>query len=107
MDVTSRTYASLHRKLLQQYFNDCGIDLETGQGEVTAESMQIVMDNLVRSGRIQMFNNVNRFGGYAGTKNKPKRADTVFNAVLQGLGYKVDKRRLTRSQGARICMVYR
>ena len=54
-----------------------------------------------------MFNNVNRFGGYAGTKNKPKRADTVFNAVLQGLGYKVDKRRLTRSQGARICMVYR
>ena len=99
VDVTSRTYASLHRKLLQQYFNDCGIDLETGQGEVTAESMQIAMDNLIRTDRIQMFNNVIRFGGYAGTKNKPKRADTVFKAVCKALGYKVDKRRLPRSQG--------
>lgn len=69
--------------------------------------MQIVMDNLVRSDLIQVFNNVIRFGGYVGTKNKPKRADTVFNDFTKALGYKVDKRRLTRSQGARICMVYR
>lgn len=99
VDVTSRTYASLHRKLLRQYFNDCGIDLENGQGEVTAEAMQRAMDNLISTERIQMFNNVIRFGGYAGTKNKPKRADAVFKAVCKALGYKVDKRRLPRSQG--------
>lgn len=99
VDVTSRTYASLHRKLLRQYFNDCGIDLKTGEGEVTAEAMQIAMDNLIRTERIQMFNNVIRFGGYAGTKNKPKRADAVFKAVCKALGYKADKRRLPRSKG--------
>lgn len=99
VDVTSRTYASLHRKLLLNYFNDCGIDLKTGEGEVTAEAMQIAMDNLIRTERIQMFNNVIRFGGYAGTKNKPKRADAVFKAVCKALGYKADKRRLPRSKG--------
>lgn len=99
VDVTSRTYASLHRKLLRQYFYDCGIDLETGRGDVTAEAMQTAMDNLMNTERIQMFNNVIRFGGYAGTKNKPKRADTVFKSVCKALGYKVDKRRLPRSQG--------
>ena len=99
IEVTSRTYASLHRKLLQQYFKDCGIDIKTGKGEVTTESMQTAMDNLIRTDRIQMFNNVIRFGGYAGTKNKPKRADTVFKAVCHALGYKVDKRRLPRSLG--------
>lgn len=99
VDVTSRTYASLHRKLLRQYFNDCGIDIETGAGEVTAESMQLAMDNLIKTDRIQMFNNVIRFGGYAGTKNKPKRPDTVFKSVCKALGYKTDKRRLPRSQG--------
>ena len=99
VDVTSRTYASLHRKLLRQYFYDCGIDLETGRGDVTAESMQRAMDHLISTERIQMFNNVVRFGGYSGTSNRPKRADTVFKSVCKSLGYRVDKRRLPRSQG--------
>lgn len=46
-----------------------------------------------------MFNNVIRFGGYSGTSNRPKRADTVFKSVCKSLGYRVDKRRLPRSQG--------
>lgn len=79
--------------------NDCGINIKTGEGEVTAEAMQKAMDNLISIDRLEMFNNVIRFGGYAGTKNKPKRADTVFKAICKANGYKVDKRRLPRSQG--------
>lgn len=99
LDVTSRTYASLHRKISRKYFEDCGIDLSTGEGEVTAEAMQKAMDNLVSFDRIQMFNNVVRFSGSLGTKNKPKRADTVFRAICKAHGYEVDKKRLPRSQG--------
>lgn len=99
VEITSRTYASLHRKLLRKYFKDCGIDLITGKGEVTTDAMQIAMNNLISTERIQMFNNVIKFGGYSDTKNKQKRSDVLFKSICKSLGYKVDKRRLPRSKG--------
>ncbi|WP_392563230.1 plasmid replication protein, CyRepA1 family (plasmid) [Orbus sturtevantii] len=99
VDILSRTFASLHRKLLRRYFDDCGINIKTGEGDVTTEAMQKAMDNLIDIERLEMFNNVIRFGGYTGTKNKPKRADTVFKAICKSHGYKINKRRLPRSQG--------
>ena len=99
MEVTQRTYASLHRKTARQYFTTCGIDPDTGIGEATQEAMSAAMAQLMDAGTADRFNNVLRFGGYINPKGRPKRPETVFKQVCEAFGYATTKRRLPRSQG--------
>ncbi|ENG6269780.1 hypothetical protein ABU553_003745 [Yersinia enterocolitica] len=99
MEVTQRTFASLHRKAARAYFSTCGIDPDTGKGEATQESMKAAMEQLMNKERAEEFNSVLRFGGYISQKGKPKRPETVFRQVCEAFGYSTDKRRLPRSQG--------
>ncbi|EMN6592020.1 hypothetical protein WBU38_005357 [Escherichia coli] len=99
MEVTQRTFASLHRKAARAYFSTCGIDPDTGKGEATQESMKAAMEQLMNKERAEEFNSVLRFGGYISQKGKPKRPETVFRQICEAFGYSTDKRRLPRSQG--------
>lgn len=101
MEVTQRTFASLHRKAARAYFSTCGIDPDTGKGEATQEGMQAAMEQLMNKDRADEFNSVLRFGGYISRNGKPKRPETVFKQVCEAFGYATAKRRLSRSQGLR------
>lgn len=99
LEVTQRTYASLHRKAAREYFSLCGIDPDTGEGEATQAGMKAAMEKLMGAATADRFNNVLRFGGYINPKGKPKRPETVFKQVCEAFGYVAQKRRLTRAQG--------
>lgn len=99
MEVTQRTYASLHRKVAREYFTTCGIDPDTGAGEATQEGMKAAMEQLMDAATADRFNNVLRFGGYINPKGRPKRPETVFKQICESFGYSTQKRRLTRAQG--------
>lgn len=99
MEVTQRTFASIHRKAARAYFMACGINPDTGEGEATPEGMQAAMEQLMDLKRADEFNNVLRFGGYISPKGKPKRPETVFRQICEAFGYATQKRRLSRAQG--------
>ncbi|MJN99573.1 hypothetical protein DNX92_23720 [Salmonella enterica subsp. enterica] len=99
LEVTQRTYASLHRKVAREYFSTCGIDPDTGAGEATQEGMKAAMEKLMDASTADRFNNVLRFGGYINPKGRPKRPETVFKQICESFGYATQKRRLPRSQG--------
>lgn len=99
MEVTQRTYASIHRKVAREYFTTCGIDPDTGLGEATQEGMKAAMAKLMDASTADRFNNVLRFGGYINPKSRQKRPETVFKQVCEALGYATQKRRLSRAQG--------
>lgn len=99
MEVTQRTYASLHRKMAREYFSTCGIDPDTGAGEATQEGMKAAMEKLMDASTADRFNNVLRFGGYINPKGRPKRPESVFKQICESFGYATQKRRLSRSQG--------
>lgn len=99
LEVTQRTYASLHRKAAREYFTLCGIDPDTGTGEATQAGMKAAMDKLMDASTADRFNNVLRFGGYINPKGKPKRPETVFKQICEAFGYSTQKRRLSRAQG--------
>lgn len=99
MEVTQRTYASLHRKAAREYFSTCGIDPDTGTGEASQEGMAEAMAKLMDPTTADRFNNVLRFGGYINPKGRQKRPETVFKQVCEAFGYATQKRRLPRSQG--------
>lgn len=99
LEVTQRTYASLHRKVAREYFSTCGIDPDTGTGEATQEGMKAAMEKLMDASTADRFNNVLRFGGYINPKGRPKRPETVFKQICESFGYATQKRRLSRAQG--------
>lgn len=99
MEVTQRTYASIHRKVAREYFTTCGIDPDTGLGEATQEGMKAAMEKLMDASTADRFNNVLRFGGYINPKSRQKRPETVFKQVCEAFGYATQKRRLSRAQG--------
>lgn len=99
MEVTQRTYVSLHRKVAREYFTTCGIDPDTGTGEATKEGMAAAMAKLMDASTADRFNNVLRFGGYINPRGRQKQPETVFKQVCEAFGYSTQKRRLTRSQG--------
>ena len=98
-EVTQRTFASLHRKALRQYFETCGINPDTGEGETSQEAMKAAMQQLMDPERIDVFNNVLRFGGYSSKKAKPKQPAAVFKQICEAVGLEAAKRRQTRSEG--------
>ncbi len=80
-EVTQRTFASLHRNALRQYFETCGINPDTGEGETTQDAMKAAIEQLLDPERIDVFNNVLRFGGYSSKKAKPKQPAAVFKQI--------------------------
>ncbi|MBA5234790.1 hypothetical protein H2Y56_22165 [Pectobacterium aroidearum] len=99
VEVTQRTFASLHRKAARLYFSTCGIDPDTGTGEATPDGMKAAMEQLMNADRKDEFNNVLRFGGYISKNGKPKRPETVFKQICESFGYSAANRRQTRAQG--------
>lgn len=99
VEIPNRTFAALHRKRARDYFQDCGIDLDTGRGDVTQERLTLARDNLMNEASADEFNAVIRFGGVFNAKGKSKRPDAVFKQICQSFGYKPAKRRQTRSEG--------
>lgn len=99
VEVTQRTFASLHRRALRQYFETCGINPDTGEGETSQEAMNSAMQQLLDPENIDVFNNVLRFGGYSSKKGKPKQPAAVFKQICEAVGFEAAKRRQTRSEG--------
>ncbi|WP_168195947.1 plasmid replication protein, CyRepA1 family [Nissabacter sp. SGAir0207] len=92
-EASQRAYASLHRKALRQYFETCGINPDTGEGETTQEALQTAMDELIAPERLDMFNNVLRFGGHVSPKAKPKQPSSFFKQICEAVGLEASKRR--------------
>ncbi|MDU4291129.1 plasmid replication protein, CyRepA1 family [Mixta calida] len=99
MEAPQRTYAAVHRKALRQYFETCGINPDTCEGETTNEAMQAAMDQLMEPSQRNKFNNVLRFGGYSSDYAKPKRPSAVFKQVCEAVGLEAVKRRGNRAEG--------
>lgn len=99
VEVPNRTFASLHKKRASAFLRDCGINLQTGRGEVSPASMELARDNLMNESTQSEFNAVIRFGGVFNAKGKAKRADSVFKSVTESMGLSVRKERKTRSEG--------
>ena len=99
VEIPNRTFASLHKKRAGAYLRECGIDLQTGQGEVSPADMEQARDSLMNESTQSEFNAVIRFGGVFNAKGKAKRADSVFKSVTESMGLSVKKERKTRSEG--------
>lgn len=99
VEAPQRVYAAVHRKALRQYFETCGINPDTGEGETTNETMQAAMEQLLNPEDRNKFNNVLRFGGHMSDMAKPKRPSKLFKDICQAVGLEAVKRRGTRSEG--------
>lgn len=99
VEAPQRVYASLHRKALRQYFETCGINPDTGEGETTQDAMKAAMEQLLNPAHIDMFNNVLRFGGYSSKKTKPKQPSAIFKQICEAVGLEAARRRTARSEG--------
>lgn len=99
VEIPNRTFATLHKKILTRYLLDCGIDLNTGTGDVTPEAMTRARDNMMNEATQNEFNAVIRFGGIFNANGEAKRADAVFKSVTEAMGLSVKKERKTRSEG--------
>lgn len=99
VEIPNRTFASLHKKYASSFLRDCGINLQTGRGEVSPTSMELARDNLMNESTQNEFNAVIRFGGVFNAKGKSKRADSVFKSITESMGLSVKKERKTRSEG--------
>lgn len=98
-EAPQRAFASVHRKALRQYFEACGINPDTGEGETTNDAMQAGMDLLMQPAHRDKLNNVLRFGGYMSEYSKPKRPSALFKQICESVGLEAAKRRGSRSEG--------
>lgn len=99
VEAPQRVYAAVHRKALRQYFETCGINPDTGEGETTNVAMQAAMEQLLDKDQRNKVNNVLRFGGYTSDYAKPKRPSALFKQICESVGLEAGKRRGTRSEG--------
>ena len=100
VEVPNRTFAALHSQALRLYFEKCGINTATGEGQATKEAQKEALAAVVELAGVDAFNNVLRFGGYLGRNGAKKRPDVVFKDICGALGFEVEKGRLGE-RGAR------
>jgi putative DNA primase/helicase len=93
VEIGMRSFFTLKSEALQQYFNDCGIDPNTMEGEANQASLKQARDNLLQPARRDLLNSVLRIGGYQTEKGKPPAPEALFRNVCQSLGLAIDKRR--------------
>ena len=101
VEVPNRTFAALHSKALRLYFEKCGIDTKTGNGQATKEAQKEALTAVVELAGVDAFNNVLRFGGYLGRNGAKKRPDVVFKDICGALGFTVENDRIG-ARGARV-----
>jgi len=101
VEVPNRTFAALHSQALRLYFEKCGINTETGEGQATKEAQKEALTAVVDLAGVDAFNNVLRFGGYLGRNGAKKRPDVVFKDICGALGFGVENDRVGRA-GARV-----
>lgn len=101
VEVPNRTFAALHSQALRLYFEKCGIDTATGEGQATKEAQKEALEAVVDMAGVDAFNNVLRFGGYLGRNGAKKRPDVVFKDICGALGFTVENDRIG-ARGARV-----
>jgi len=99
VEAPQRTFAAVHRMALRQFFETCGINPDTGEGETTNPAIKEAMDQLMAPEMRHKYNNVLRFGGFIAAKSKPKQPAAVFKQICEAVGLEAVKRRGARSEG--------
>ena len=103
VEISKRQHAGISRKKLVQYLIDCGVNLETGEGEATQDAMKAAMNRLIATEADRdVFNNICTQWGGRLDKHGKKRPTDLYKLVLEQLGLEADNRRESRSKGRQV-----
>lgn len=99
MPISTRTSHAVNNRLLRDYLTTCGIDLETGEGQATQESLQAGMNMLMAEADF-----LNHYASWCPLLRKQRRGGDLFKAIMENLNLEAERVRLSRrsAQGATV-----